>query len=103
MPEPVRLEPEENMNKDSLITRNTPQWRFQTWAAFVLSLGLTVLGILSLDADHWIKGYLFMGIIFTVGSCFSLSKTIRDDAEAFKIVNRVQTAKTEKILKEYEP
>jgi len=50
----------------------------------------------------WVKGYLIMGLVFTVGSSFSLSKTIRDDAEAEKLVDRIKGAKTEQILKEYE-
>ena len=60
---------------------NTAAWRFQVWVSFVLSGGLTALGIAYLPVDLWTKGFLAMGLLFTVGSCFSLAKTIRDDAE----------------------
>ena len=43
-----------------------------------------------------------MGAIFTVGSCFTLAKTICDDYEADKLINCLTGAKAEKILKEFE-
>ncbi|MGF1464854.1 MAG: YiaA/YiaB family inner membrane protein [Sandaracinaceae bacterium] len=61
---------------------NTPAWRFQSWAAFVISAGLTGFGVMFLPVDIWMRGFLGMGLLFTIGSCFSLAKTIRDDAEA---------------------
>ena len=82
--------------------QNTAAWRFQVWASFLISFTLTIGGIIYLPVDFWIKGYLAMGILFLIGSCFSLSKTIRDDHESNRFVNRVQQAKTEKILSEYE-
>ncbi len=63
---------------------NTAAWRFQVWVSFVVSIGLTALGVLYLPVDLWTKGFLAMGLLFTVGSCFSLAKTIRDDAEAVR-------------------
>ena len=60
---------------------NTAAWRFQVWTSFVVSSGLMALGILYLPVDLWTKGFFGMGLLFTVGSCFSLAKTIRDDAE----------------------
>ena len=83
--------------------QHTSAWRFQVWASFLVSAGLTLGGIFYLPVDFWIKGYLAMGILFLIGSCFSLAKTIRDDHEAIDFVNRVQKAKTEKILTEFEP
>ncbi|MEM7369160.1 MAG: YiaA/YiaB family inner membrane protein [Bacteroidota bacterium] len=82
--------------------QHTSAWRFQVWASFLLSLALTLGGIFYLPVDFWIKGYLAMGLLFLVGSCFSLAKTIRDDHESKSLLNRVQQAKTEKILSEFE-
>ena len=59
----------------------TTAWRFQVWASFVLAATITSLGILYLPVDLWTKGFLGMGLLFTVGSCFSLAKTVRDEAE----------------------
>lgn len=60
----------------------TAAWRFQVWASFVLASTITSLGILYLPVDLWTKGFLGMGLLFTVGSCFSLAKTLRDEHEA---------------------
>ena len=85
-----------------LIQKNTSAWRFQTVISFVLSLGMTAIGILYMPADFWVKGFVLMGLIFTVGSSFTLAKTLRDDHEANKLINRIHSAKTEKILKDFE-
>jgi len=87
---------------NTILSQNTQAWRFQVWVAFGLSFGLTLVGLYFADIDVWTKGYLAMGTIFTVGSCFSLAKTIRDDHEYEKIANRVSAAKTEQILADYE-
>jgi hypothetical protein len=82
--------------------KDSPQWIFQVWSSFVISFILTLGGIYCMPVDFWIKGYLLMGVFFTVGSCFSLSKTIRDNEETKKLVNRIVEAKTEKLLTDFE-
>jgi hypothetical protein len=42
-----------------------------------------------------------MGSMFVVGSTITLAKTLRDDHEARRLVNRISEAKTERLLKEY--
>ncbi len=88
--------------ENPVINQNTAAFRFQVWTSFALSFGLMLVGICYLPVDLWIKGYLMMGTVFTVASCFTLAKTLRDDHEAGKLINRITGAKTEKILKEYE-
>ncbi|KAM3102067.1 hypothetical protein ACKFKF_05905 [Phormidesmis sp. 146-12] len=44
-----------------------------------------------------------MGVLFTVGSTFSLSKTTRDIHESKRLISRVDEAKLEKILAEHDP
>lgn len=60
---------------------HTGAWRFQVWVSFVVSSALTGLGIAYLPVDIWTKGFLAMGLLFTIGSCFSLAKTVRDEHE----------------------
>lgn len=88
--------------ENKIITKNTPAWRFQVWASFAIGMVMTGFGIWRLEADLWVKGYLLMGVLFTVGSCFALAKTIRDDAESEVMINRIAEAKTQKIIKDYE-
>jgi len=44
-----------------------------------------------------------MGLAFSIGSTISLSKTIRDIHESQRILSRVDEAKLEKLLAEYDP
>lgn len=81
--------------------QDTPAWLFFVHVAFVISSGLTGLGIYVLPVSLWIKGYLIMGLFFTVGSTITLCKTLRDHHEGRKLVNRLNEVKTEKILNEY--
>lgn len=82
--------------------RDTDAWVFQSWAAFVLSFGTTLTGIVWLPVDNWTRGFLAMGLLFTVNACFTLAKTVRDNHEASKFINRLTGAKAEKLLQEFE-
>jgi hypothetical protein len=82
--------------------KDTPAWIFFVWASFVISTTLMGFGILFAPVEFWVKGYLGMGMFFTIAAAFTLAKTVRDNAEAQKLVNRMVDAKTEKILSEYE-
>jgi hypothetical protein len=90
------------MNNHEVNNNVTSAWRFQVWASFLISSIMTITGIGYMSGDNWIKGYLVMGFIFTIGSCFGLAKTLRDEHESKKLINRVHQAKAEKILSEYE-
>jgi len=54
-----------------------------------------------LPAGRWIKGYLAMGIVMLVQSCVTLTKTVRDMHESGKLVNRIEGAKAERILMDF--
>lgn len=60
---------------------STAAWKFQVWVSFAVSASAMTLGILYLPVDLWTKGFFAMGLLFTIGSCFSLAKTIRDEHE----------------------
>ena len=80
---------------------DTHAWRMQVWISFGLALSLTTVGVLYLPVDVWVKGYLGVGLYFTVSSCFTLAKTLRDQHEKEKILTRLTDAKTERMLREY--
>jgi hypothetical protein len=61
------------------------------------------IGIVNLPVDNWVKGYMGMGLTFTVGSTMSVAKTTRDNHEAKKITSRVDEARVEKLLSEHHP
>ena len=77
-------------------------WIAQTWLSFVISVSATSIGILYLPADAWIKGFMGMGLVFTVGSTVSLTKTQRDIHESKKLTVKIEEARVERILTEHD-
>lgn len=43
-----------------------------------------------------------MGALFTMGTSFTLAKSIRDEHEAQKLINKISEVKTERLLKDFE-
>lgn len=77
---------------------NSPAWVTYTYVSFGAAAGMTALGIWGLPADMWVKGYLSMAVVFLVGACFTLAKTVRDEHEGKRLANRLEDAKAEKLL-----
>ena len=91
------------MQQDHNATQlNSPGWILFVKISFVASVLAMIAGIVMVPADLSIKGFFAMGTLYLIGSTFTLSKTIRDEFENRKLLNRIAEAKTEKILKEYE-
>ncbi|MBW4679457.1 MAG: hypothetical protein KME19_05000 [Microcoleus vaginatus WJT46-NPBG5] len=78
-------------------------WVIQAWASFIISVGATGAGILYLPVDGWVKSYMGMGLVFTVGSTLSLAKTVRDEHETKRLAARIDEARVEKLLVEHHP
>jgi hypothetical protein len=85
---------------DTVNLKDTAAWRFQVIAAFVIALALTTGGVFYLPSDAWTKGYLLMGLYFTVSSAFALAKTLRDAHESSHLIAKISEAKTEKMLRD---
>ena len=89
------------MNKaPNLMQQNSTGWLFFVKACFALSLGAMTIAIIFLPTDLWVKGYLAMGTLMVVTSSIMLSKTMRDEHEAGKLANRIDEARTQKLLQE---
>lgn len=81
------------MNPNPMLQKDTAAWTFFAWASFALAVLLMCLGIYYMSAQLWEKGYLVMGLFFTIGSTFTLSKSIRD---------RHENERFEQIMERYE-
>lgn len=79
-------------------TQHSGAWVAFTYASFIGSLAMVALGILFMPIDIWVKGYLTMGVVMLVQSCITATKTIRDVHEGRRMVNRIEDAKTERLL-----
>ncbi len=84
------------------LSENSQGWMAFVWISFGLAVSANIIGIYNLPVEFWVKGYMAMGSIFCMGTCFTLSKTVRDNHEAKKLINRVSEAKTERMLQEFE-
>ena len=80
---------------------NSSGWITFAYMQFAVALGMAALAILFMpNADLTIKGFLLMSYLFTVGSTFTLAKTVRDEHEAKKLASRIEDARAEKLLME---
>lgn len=91
------------MAQPTIRPKDTSAWILQCWVSFILAVSATTLGIIYLPVDIWVKGFMGMGLTFSVGSSFTLAKTVRDNHEADRMVARIDEARVEKILAEHHP
>jgi len=73
-------------------------WVSFTYASFFAAAVMVGSGIMFLPLDWWAKGYLAMGCVMLVQSCITMTKTVRDVHEAARLVNRIEDARTERLL-----
>ena len=55
-------------------------------------------GIYFLEASFSAKGFYAMSAILLVHTSITLTKTLRDQEEAERLINKLEDAKTEKLL-----
>ncbi len=79
---------------------HAPAWVFFTYLSFAGSLAMLVIGIIMLPIDLWMRAFLFMGVLMLVQSCITMTKTQRDMHEGSRLMNRIEDARTEKLLME---
>jgi len=80
------------------VLHHSHSWIVFTYVSFAAALAMVVGGIVLMPLDLAMKGYLAMGVVMLVQSCMTLTKTIRDNDEAGKLVKRIEDAKTERLL-----
>jgi len=80
------------------VLHHSQSWITFTYVSFVAALAMVVSGIVLMPLDLAMKGYLAMGVVMLIQSCITLTKTVRDNDEAGKLVSRLEDAKTERLL-----
>jgi hypothetical protein len=78
--------------------RPTGAWISFSYISFGASLLLVGGGIFVLPLDWWVRAYLAMGVTMVVQSSFTLAKNLRDVHEASRMINRIEEARTERLL-----
>ncbi|GAA3920981.1 YiaA/YiaB family inner membrane protein [Litoribacillus peritrichatus] len=83
------------------VQSNSQSWLFFVKVSFAISLIAMAAGIVILPADLMVKGYLAISALFVVSSTITMSKTLRDNHESQRLINKLSEAKTQQIIKEY--
>ena len=83
------------------IQSNSQGWLFYVKASFVLAIIAVAAGIFMMPAELMVKGYFAISTLFLVSSTITLSKTMRDEFESDRLVNKISEAKTNQILREF--
>lgn len=89
------------MTRHPINQDHSTAWVIQTWLSFVISVGATSIGIIYLPVDGRTKGFMGMGLAFSVGSTVSLTKTQRDLHESRKLLSKIEEAKVEKLITDH--
>jgi hypothetical protein len=80
------------------LERPTSAWVNFSYVSLAASALMVGGGIFALPLDWWIRAYFAMGMGMLVQSCFTLAKTMRDLHEPSRMINRIEEARTEKLL-----
>jgi len=89
------------MENHEAIRLDSPGWLFFVKVSFACAIGGMLFGVAVMPVEIWMRGYMILGTLFLTGSTFTLAKTMRDEFEASKLINKLAQARTEKLLKEY--
>ena len=69
-----------------------------SYISFATSVLMVGGGIFALPLDWWTRAYFAMGMGMLIQSCLTLAKTVRDLHESGRMINRIEEARTEKLL-----
>ena len=86
------------MTMNESFQKHSSTWVSFSYLSFGAAATMLALGLYMMPLDLWGKGYLVMGILMLVQTTVNVTKTIRDNAEADKLIRKVEDAKTEKLL-----
>jgi hypothetical protein len=84
-------------------TKTSPAFMLQAGIAFCVALVGVIIGECQLPVDPWVRGFLALGTVFLVSSTFTLAKVIRDQFESGSVVSRIDQARLERLLAEFDP
>lgn len=83
------------------IQSDSSSWLFFVKASFVIALIAMGAGILFMPGGLMVQGYFALSGLFLVSSTITLSKTMRDEHEAQRLIHKLSEAKTNKIIREF--
>lgn len=91
------------MTVPNSMSKTTAAFFVQAAVAFAISFVTAIGGIYLLPLDAWQRGFLGITFLFLVSSAFTLAKVIRDQQEAATVRVRLDEARIERLLADYDP
>ena len=82
---------------------NSRAWVMFCYISFAVATGFTSIGIWAMAISLEMKAFMLMGLLFSIGSAFTLAKTLRDEHEASQFHSKLEEARTERLLREVDP
>jgi len=86
---------------ESNIQSHSNSWLFYVKASFTVSIMALAAGILFMPGDIMVKAYFAIGSLFLVSSTLTMAKTLRDQHESERLINKINEAKTSRIINEF--
>ena len=63
------------------IRRDTSAWILQTWLSFAIAFFLCIVAVWNMPSATLDRAFLAVGMFYVLSATFTLSKTIRDNAQ----------------------
>jgi hypothetical protein len=84
-------------------TRITSAYYMQAILSFSIALAVVVIGEIYLPLPAWTRAFLALGTLYLTSSSFTLAKCVRDQQETESVVSRLDQARIEHLLAEFDP
>ncbi|WP_102958134.1 YiaA/YiaB family inner membrane protein [Mangrovicella endophytica] len=78
--------------------KQSSAWKSFTIVSFIVAATMMAGGIWSLEASFAAKGFYAMASLMLVHTAISVTKMMRDEEEASRFHNRLEEARTERLL-----
>ncbi|MEM6939798.1 MAG: YiaA/YiaB family inner membrane protein [Pseudomonadota bacterium] len=85
---------------NAYIDKPSNAWTIFTYAQFAIAAAMMAGGIFYLEASFAAKGFYAMSAIMLVSTTAGITKSIRDTEESARLHNKLEDARTERLLAE---
>ncbi len=85
---------------NAYINKPSNSWTMFTYAQFAIASSMMAGGIYFLEASFAAKGFYSMAAIMLVSATVAITKSLRDTEESGRMHNKIEDAKTERLLAE---
>ncbi|MEJ3651435.1 YiaA/YiaB family inner membrane protein [Actinomycetes bacterium KLBMP 9759] len=83
--------------------KTTFAFELQTIISFCVAIIAVGVALWNIPADPWIRGFMAVAVLYLVTSTFTLAKVVRDRQETSSVLSRVDQARLDKLLAEFDP